>query len=99
MLIRIVRMTFQPEKVDEFLDIFDESKSKIRSFPGCTALQLHQDYNQTNVFSTYSIWKDEQSLNAYRDSALFQSVWPKTKTLFLKSPVAISNRLLTEVAI
>lgn len=92
MLIRIVRMTFKKEETDNFLQVFNESKHKIRSFPGCQHLELHQDYNKDHVFVTYSIWEDEEALNAYRHSALFEGVWAKTKALFADKPVAFSHK-------
>ena len=75
MLIRIVRMTFIPEQVDSFLELFDATKEKIRSFEGCQHLELLQDYNQSNVFITYSHWESEEHLNHYRFSPLFGEVW------------------------
>ncbi|MEP2023272.1 MAG: antibiotic biosynthesis monooxygenase family protein [Reichenbachiella sp.] len=90
MIIRVVRMTFKEERVEQFLEIFEQSKEKIRSFPGCQHLQLLADANQPNVFSTYSIWKDESDLNVYRNSELFGQVWPETKCLFAAPPVAHS---------
>ncbi|MEP3389677.1 MAG: antibiotic biosynthesis monooxygenase family protein [Reichenbachiella sp.] len=90
MIIRIVRMTFKEEAVAQFLKIFDSSKEKIRSFPGCQHLQLLADAHATNVFSTYSIWEREEDLNEYRNSALFGQVWPETKQLFEAPPVAHS---------
>jgi len=96
-LIRIVRMTFQPDKVADFLTIFNESKNKIRSFPGCRELQLHKDAHTDNIYITYSKWENEQALTAYRNSELFGRVWPMTKVLFLKSPIAFSNVKIEEV--
>ena len=90
MIIRVVRMTFKDESVDQFLEIFENSKDKIRSFPGCQHLQLLADAHATNVFSTYSIWEKEDNLNEYRNSELFGSVWPETKRLFAEPPVAHS---------
>lgn len=98
MLIRSVRMTFESEKVEDFLRIFDQSKSKIRNVPGCTHLELHRDYTRKNIFATYSIWDSEEALNNYRDSDLFKEVWSKTKALFEKEPVAFSSRLVEEVS-
>jgi len=97
MLIRIVRMTFQPEKVGRFLAIFKGSKKQIRSFPGCRELQLHRDVNKDNVYITYSIWENQDALEAYRTSDLFKSVWPKTKVLFLEKPVAFSNKIVEKI--
>ena len=90
MIIRVVRMTFKEEAVGQFLEIFDGSKEKIRSFPGCQHLQLLQDAHASNIFSTYSIWEEEANLNDYRHSELFGQVWPETKRLFAASPVAHS---------
>lgn len=82
MIIRIVKMTFMPEKVNEFLEIFDSSKHLIRNFEGCSHLELLNDINSPNIFFTYSYWKSEKDLNNYRDSELFGTVWKKTKVLF-----------------
>ena len=92
MLIRIVRMSFQEDKVAEFLKVFNANKQKIRAFEGCTHLQLWQDYHQANIFSTYSIWQEEANLENYRHSALFQEVWSQTKVLFADKPVAFSSK-------
>ncbi|GAB3830527.1 hypothetical protein GCM10028895_46730 [Pontibacter rugosus] len=85
MIIRIVRMTFQPEKTAAFLDIFRNSKDKIRAFDGCHHVELLQDVDQPNVYSTYSHWESVEHLNTYRDSELFGQVWPATKNSLLKS--------------
>ena len=90
MITRIVRMEFQPENVDQFLEIFHASKEQIRHFPGVHHLELHRDLNRQNVFYTYSLWEDENALNAYRKSELFGSVWPRTKALFAEKPQAFS---------
>jgi len=97
MLIRIVRMTFLPEERDNFLELFDESKEKIRHFPGCRHLELLEDYNDLNVFSTYSYWEDEAALNAYRHSELFAEVWANTKSKFAAKPVAFSSKKFIQV--
>lgn len=97
MLIRIVKMTFDPTKVGDFLAVFEESKSLIRAMEGCSHLELLQDYNLPNSFSTYSYWQDEQALNNYRNSKLFKNVWAKTKVLFSQKPIAFSLKKHTVV--
>lgn len=89
-LIRIVKMTFQEDKTDAFLDIFESSKDKIAAMPGCNSVELLQGYNEENVFSTYSIWDSEEDLNNYRKSELFGGVWKATKALFADKAVAFS---------
>lgn len=90
MLIRIVRMTFDPERVSEFLQLFQESENLIRSMPGCRFLELWQDTDQPHVYCTHSHWASVDALNAYRRSALFGQVWPATKALFAAPPLAFS---------
>lgn len=90
MLIRIVRMTFQEEKVGDFLTIFNNSKRKIRAFPGCRHLELLRDLDQPNIYLTYSHWDGPEALEAYRQSELFKSTWAVTKVLFGEKAVAFS---------
>ena len=90
-------MTFRANEVDNFLSVFHDSKEKIRRFKGCKHLELHQDYNLDNVFSTYSIWESQEALEGYRTSGLFKSVWAKTKPLFKEKPIAFSNKSILEV--
>lgn len=90
MFVRIVKMGFQPEKIDEFLQNFEENKNKIRGFEGCEFLELYRDKDNTNRFFTYSYWKDEESLEKYRHSELFKNVWANTKILFNEKPEAWS---------
>jgi autoinducer 2-degrading protein len=90
MLIRIVKMSFHPENVPEFLEIFENSKEKIRNRDGCRLLELYGDQQNPNVYFTYSHWESEEDLNTYRKSELFGGVWPTTKKLFDKKPEAWS---------
>jgi quinol monooxygenase YgiN len=90
MIKRIVKMSFQPDKVEDFKAIFKTNWKLIAGFKGCKHVELLQDKLQPNVFFTYSIWEHEDFLNAYRDSELFESVWSKTKVLFNEKPQAWS---------
>ena len=91
MLIRIVRMTFRPEKTGEFLEIFRSSSPLIRAFDGCQHVELLLDLHQSHIYSTYSLWESEEHLDAYRRSTLFGQVWPATKALFADKPQAWSH--------
>ncbi len=82
LLQRIVRLSFEPEKTEDFLAIFRESAPQIRQFPGCHGLQLWRDADAGNVFYTYSLWQDADALEAYRHSELFAKTWAATKKLF-----------------
>jgi quinol monooxygenase YgiN len=90
MIKRIVKMSFQPDKVNDFKAVFEQNWTRIASFKGCSHVELLQVKDQPNVFFTYSIWDNEGSLNAYRDSELFANVWGRTKVLFNDKPQAWS---------
>ncbi|MFI5222215.1 MAG: putative quinol monooxygenase [Bacteroidia bacterium] len=97
MINRIVRMSFVPGKVDEFLGIFNESKMKIAAFDGCKELKLLRDAKASNIFFTFSIWEDETKLDAYRFSELFKRTWSRTKILFNEKPQAWSTLIEDDV--
>lgn len=90
MIKRIVKLTFQPALVPDFMTIFEESKDKIRAFDGNLHLELLRDLAQPNVLFTLSFWENEAALERYRQSELFQTTWAKTKALFADRPAAWS---------
>jgi hypothetical protein len=90
MIVRIVQMTFQEDRIDDFTALFHERKETIRNFAGCMHLELWQDHNQSNIFFTYSRWASEEHLNHYRFSDFFKDTWGKTKALFAEKPQAWS---------
>ncbi|MCH8534830.1 MAG: antibiotic biosynthesis monooxygenase [Flavobacteriaceae bacterium] len=95
MLIRIVKMKFKEEEIENFLDLFHHNKNHIRNFEGCEHLELYQDKNNPQLFFTYSFWQSEDALNGYRNSDLFAEVWKNTKIKFSAKPEAWSvNRLV-----
>lgn len=90
MLVRIVRMTFAPDKTEEFQARFHSIKHKIMEFKGCDLLELYQDKSNKAVFFTYSYWESEEDLNHYRNSDFFKEVWTNTKKMFTEKPEAWS---------
>ena len=90
MFVRIVKMSFQSEKIEEFLANFNTKKEFIRNSPGCQLLELYRDKNNSDIFFTYSYWETEQDLENYRNSDLFKGVWAQTKVLFNDKPLAWS---------
>jgi len=94
MLIRIVRMTFDPARVADFLTIFRASEPLIRQQPGCRHLELWQDADNPSIYCTHSHWETPAALDAYRQSALFGEVWPATKRLFAAPPYAFSSQMV-----
>lgn len=94
MIKRIVKLTFQPALLPDFMAIFEQSKDKIRAFDGNRHLELLRDLAQPNVLFTLSIWESEAALERYRQSDLFQTTWAKTKALFADKPAAWSVEVI-----
>ena len=99
MLIRFVRMTFQEDRLTDFLAIFEASKAQIRAFPGCHHLELLRDLDQPNVRMTHSRWESPDTLEAYRQSDLFRTTWAATKVLFADKPLAFSTETVEIVTV
>jgi heme-degrading monooxygenase HmoA len=96
MLVRIVKMTFEENKIQDFLANFNVVKEHIIRFEGCELLELYQDRKDACVYFTYSYWKSESDLDNYRGSVFFKEVWAKTKTMFSEKPVAWSvNKMIS----
>lgn len=90
MLVRIVKLTFEEEKIDDFLQIFEPHREGIKKFDGFLSLELFQEKTKKATFFTYSHWKDEAALENYRKSVYFRDIWSRTKLLFADKPEAWS---------
>ena len=97
MLIRIVKMTFKKNEVENFLKVFEASKTKIRNFEGCQPLELWQEKSESDILFTYSWWQDDHCLQNYRQSELFAATWAQTKILFAAKPEAWSVDVLKKI--
>lgn len=90
MFVRIVKLSFKPEKIKTFLKNFENQKELIRNFKGCRLLELYRDKTNPEIFFTYSYWETEQDLENYRNSELFKGIWANTKIYFNDKPGAWS---------
>ncbi len=90
MILRIVRMSFSPDKIQDFIKIFNESKTAIEASEGCFNVKLYVDHEHSNVYYTKSKWISPEALEKYRQSDLFKSTWARTKVLFNDSAQAHS---------
>ena len=97
MLVRIVRMTFEEDKLPDFHALFDQSKHRIRAFPGNRHLELLRDPDNPGVRITYSLWDSADDLEVYRQSELFSTTWAATKVLFAEKAVAFSGEKIEDV--
>lgn len=90
MITRIVKLEFQPDKIQSFLDFFETIKHRVNGFPGCYGMKLYQDIENPCVVMTYSHWKSQLELDEYRNSETFGEVWPTIKPWFNAKPEAWS---------
>ena len=97
MLVRIVKMSFQPESITDFINLFEEKKEFIRKREGCRLLELYREQNNSNIFFTYSYWESEKDLESYRNSELFKETWKLTKAMFNYKPYAWSLDKITSL--
>ncbi|NNE35698.1 MAG: antibiotic biosynthesis monooxygenase [Rhodothermales bacterium] len=97
MIVRIVRLTLHPNEREAFQALFDEVSTRIRGSAGCLELKLLEDVRHPNIVTTFSEWRDEQSLNEYRKSDFFLSTWSKTRKLFAAPPEAHSYTVSREL--
>ncbi|UKN02898.1 antibiotic biosynthesis monooxygenase [Paracrocinitomix mangrovi] len=91
---RLVKMTFKKDRCDDFQQYFTEIQNRIESQPGCEGVKLLKDHADSGIFFTYSVWKDQASIDAYRNTELFGQVWPKVKEWFDDKPEAWSTELI-----
>jgi len=93
MITRIVKLTFKPESVQGFKEIFYASQKQILAFEGCIRVDLMNDINNECTFFTLSYWTSEEDLDNYRHSYLFINTWSKVKPLFSEKAEAWSLSL------
>ncbi len=82
MITRIVKLTFQEDKVDTFVKFFEKNERKILDQEGCISLQLKKDADHANILFTLSQWDSEDDLSNYKDSDYFKMIWPQVKEWF-----------------
>ena len=90
MLTRIVKLHFKVERIDDFIEHFESIKWKVAHFPGFRVMKLLRGKNDPFLVFTYSKWENEEALESYRNSDLFQTLWPKIKPWFDQKPEAWS---------
>ena len=90
MITRIVRLHFNAEAAGLFLELFSKHKTAMTSVKGCQGLSLFQDADEGTSFATISQWQNAECLEAYRQSALFLTIWKKITPHFAKKAEAFT---------
>ena len=87
MVTRLVKLSFAKENEEAVLTLFHLQNEHIRATAGCLHLEaLRTETEKSVIYFTYSKWSSVNDLDAYRSSALFGEIWPKTKALFNDKP-------------
>ena len=50
MIYRVVKLHFQKEKIQDFLDLFDQVVTKVNNQPGCIEMFMTQDIKNPEIF-------------------------------------------------
>jgi len=93
---RLVKLTFQPDKVTDFIAVYQKRNPYINRFKGCQHIELWQSQEVENVLFTLSVWDSKEALEKYRQSDFFRATWAQTKALFTEKAEAWSVDVLDE---
>ena len=96
MIRRIVKLSILENEIAHYRSLFLKNRKAIRSFKGCQHVEMFHCISEPSIFFTYSHWDNEESLEEYRNSDLFRSIWTKVKPLFADKAEAWSLNLVDE---
>ena len=82
MLVRVVKMQFNINYIEEFKNLFNTLKPLIANFEGCNEVKLLQYETEPTIFFTISKWQNADALENYRKSDLFIETWAVVKPNF-----------------
>lgn len=82
MIIRVVKLQFKQEVLEEALSELRSIAPKVRSMEGCRFLEIGVRSRDKGLVITYSYWDGVDYLNAYRSSDIFKEFWSSIKPLF-----------------
>ena len=94
MIVRIVKMTFKPEFISDFVKTESKIHERIRNFKGCTHLNILNDVSNPGIFFSYSYWNTEAELNDYRHSNFFRNTWETVKEMFAEQAQAWTTKII-----
>lgn len=89
-LVRIVRLSFREEHLDDFLQFYAQVQPQIAAFEGCMEVQAFRDNEQHTVIYTMSRWTNAAYLENYRQSDFFRDTWAQVSRWFEEKPQAFS---------
>lgn len=92
MIVRLVKLYFRKEEIENAKMVFAGISEKVRAQPGCSFLEINQTLHKPHIFFTHSHWISEEDLNNYRHSEYFKEVWGSLKPLFGQPAEAWSTK-------
>ncbi|MFT4521373.1 MAG: autoinducer 2-degrading protein [Bacteroidia bacterium] len=97
MIVRLVKMNMKAEDAANFEAYFVSRHSLIASFPGCNRVELLKTKACNSIgiiYFTRSIWMNEGSLEAYRNSGVFKETWTQVKQWFNEKAEAWTTEIV-----
>ncbi|MBI4648104.1 MAG: antibiotic biosynthesis monooxygenase [Bacteroidia bacterium] len=88
MITRIVKVSVHDSKIDDFVSFMESVRDHMLAFNGCEHWEVLNDKTNKNIFFSYSIWKSEKELEAYKYSTLYKQIWSTCKQWFTKESQA-----------
>lgn len=89
MILRLVGLPVDPERVSELERAFAIAQPRIVALPGCHQVSLlRTGDDNTADFITLSVWDGREDLEAYRRGALFKEIWPAIRATLRNRPWA-----------
>ena len=62
-VILLNKFTVQPEDVDQFLKVFEDTTKVFKQQPGFISAQLHRGIGGSNTFFNYVVWESAKHFN------------------------------------
>ena len=89
MILRLVGLPVDPERVAELERAFAMAQPRIVALPGCHQVSLLRTGDDGAAdFVTLSVWDGRADLEAYRRGALFEEIWPAIRATLRDKPWA-----------
>lgn len=90
MIVRIVKMKFHENHVQDFISLFWATRDGILKFDGCSDVKLLQSENDPQTLTTFSLWESTTHLDHYRYSEFFKKTWTTIKPWMIEKADATS---------
>src|SRR5215216_3751267 len=86
MIVIRVNTNVKPDKRSEFLKAIQDETPESQAFEGCVSYVWSENVQKPNEFALYEEWETLENLNAYKNSAHFDTMGKVLFPLFSEHP-------------